>query len=164
MTERVLVPSQGRNNNLKTYLNCSSGIKAPTLRWEDGDFLLSTSTETPIWLKSEGWWFNKSPKPSNCYLITNNQSEKSHAPCIPSLQMFFLKDLPWKSSGRLRLWARTACFPCLASAVNAVLSFTTIQCQQIDFTVCGKRIQVWFSNITAGLSMLHDYFISIVSF
>ena len=46
----------------------------------------------------------------------------------------------------------------------AVLSFTTIQCQQIDFTVCGKRIQVWFSNITAGLSMLHDYFISIVSF
>ena len=124
---RVLVPPQGIHRTIwHIPLSCSVEMKTPT-QVEDDDYMLTTSTQTPAWLKLAGWWLRKlKHHPVN--LILSNQKkvhEQQH-----SNQMLPLKTLPWNplgSSGLLNI-----------SCLFSLLLYLRVQSLQSRLPLCNS--------------------------
>ena len=122
---------------------------------EDGDYMLTTSTETPDWLEPEGWWLRflkHHPVTSPSTNQKNVHELITHPVTLTPNVAFkspFLKIIKEFGSFEHEFPILLACRP----TINSVLSFTTTQLSVDSHS--GEWTQVCFGN-TLGPSR-HSY-------
>ena len=107
---------------------------------EDGNYMLRYQTGQ----KQRGWLLRLREHRSNTCYLTTDQSKENHAP-VALPQILPLKTLPWKPLMSSGLLSRNHTYFLLSALQNAVLSFSTTQCDWIGFAV--RHTHVWLGNV-----------------